>query len=177
MRICLVDNRRPGPVSGEVAGYVAELGPVLAEDHKVTILALDPQLLSIADTVMRLRRTIFATGPEIVHLNNVRGLLLAAVRLAVGSDAAPFQPALVLGLHDDRLRRRSAGWQRRLTGSIRLVVSPSARLLDEHLADGFFAGAMHIVIPYGMPYHAAHLVEAYRRVLIDRRTGDLGRAA
>ena len=177
MRICLIDNRQPGPVSGEAAGYVAELGPALADEHKVSILTLEPGLFSLANTVIRLRRTISTNNPEIVHLNHVTGSLLAAVRFAVGSDAGPFRPVLVLGLHDDRLRRRSAGWHRRLTGSIRLVVSPSARLLDEHLADGFFSDAMHAVIPYGMPYHAAHLIDAYRRLLIDRRTGDLGRAA
>lgn len=177
MRICLVDNRQPGPISSEAAGYVGELGPALAEEHKVAVLQLDPGAVALPNTVLRLRRAIAREQPEIVHLNQVSGLMLAGIRVAVGSDAAPFQPVLVLGLHDDRLRRRSAGWHRRLTDSIRLVVSPSARLLDEHLADGFFAHAMHAVIPYGTPYHAARLVDAYRRLLIDRRTGDLGRAA
>ena len=177
MRICVIDNRQAGQLSEEAAGYVAELGPALAEAHKVAILTLEPRLVSLPNSVMRLRRAIALNHPEIVHLNNVSGLLLAGVRVTIGSDAAPFQPALVLGLHDDRLRRRSAAWHRRLTGSVRLVVSPSARLLDEHLADGFFPTAIHVVIPYGMPYHAARLLEAYRRLLIDRRTGDLGRAA
>lgn len=177
MRICLIDNRQPGPLSEQSAGYVAELGPALAEDHKVAILTLEPRLVSLPNAVMRLRRALATNHPEIVHANNLSGLSLAAARLAIGSDAAPFQPALVLGLHDGRLRGRSVRWHRRLTGSVRLVVSPSARLLDEHLADGFFPTALHVVIPYGMPYHAARLVEAYRRLLIDRRTGDLGRAA
>lgn len=177
MRICLIDNRRPGTVSDEAASYVAELGPALAEEHKVAILTLDPGLASLPQTVLRVRRAISSGHPEIVHLNQATAVMLLAVRLAAGSDAAPFQPALVLGLHDDRLRRRSLAWHRRLTGSVRLVVSPSARLLDEHLADGFFPSAIHAVIPYGLPYHASHLTQAYRRLLIDRRTGDLGRAA
>ena len=93
--------------------------------------------------------------------------------LAIGSDIEPFRPTIVLGLHDDRLLRRALAFHRWMTRSIKLVISPSSKLLDRHLAQDFFPGAVQEVIPYGMPYHAARLADAYRRLLIARRSGDL----
>lgn len=174
MRICLIDNRSVGDLSPEAAGYVGELGPALAEDNRITILTVELGLRRLPWTMARVRRALGATQAEIVHLNNLGGLTLAGIVFAIGSDVEPFRPTVVLGLHDDRLLRKGIAFNRWMTGSIRLVVSPSSKLLDRHRAEGFFSTALHEVIPYGMPYHGARLAEAYRRLLLNRRTGSLG---
>ncbi|TMD39562.1 MAG: hypothetical protein E6I88_12025 [Chloroflexi bacterium] len=173
MRICLIDNRSAGVLVPEAAGYVGELGPALAEDQRVTILTIEPGLRRLPGTTARVRRSLSQNQPEIVHLNNLTGLTLAGIMLAIGSDIEPFRPTIVLGLHDDRLLRRALAFHRWMTRSIKLVISPSSKLLDRHLAQDFFPGAVQEVIPYGMPYHAARLADAYRRLLIARRSGDL----
>jgi hypothetical protein len=177
MRICLIDSRSAGARPPEAAGYVGELGPALAEDHRVTILTVEPGVRRLPETIARLRRALGQSQAEIVHLNNLDGLALAGITFAIGSDVEPFRPTVVLGLHDDQLLRNAIAFHRWITGSIRLVISPSSKLIDQHLAEGFFRTAAHEVIPYGMPYHAAHLAEAYRRLLTMRRTGDLGNRA
>jgi hypothetical protein len=172
MRICLLDNSRAG-AADEPAAYVGELGPALAEEHRVAILTLEPGLAHWLKARRRVRRMLATERPDIIHLNNLSGLTLAAVLAAVGAQPATLQPPTVVGLHDDRLLRGFSSINRRLTGPIGLVVSPSARLLDQHLERGFFDRALTDVIPYGMPYHAARVAQAYRRVIIARRTGGL----
>jgi hypothetical protein len=174
MRICLIDSRSAGALSPEAAGYVGELGPALAEDNRVTVLTIEPGLHQLPWTMARVRRALGASEAEIVHLNNLSGLTLAGILVAIGNDVEPFRPTIVLGIHDDRLLRSIGALHRWVTRSIRLVISPSSKLMDQHLARGFFPASMHEVIPYAMPYHASRLAEAYRRLLIGRRTGGLG---
>ena len=173
MRIALLDNRQANLV-GQAATYVAELGPQLATDHRVTILTIEPGLRHLLHELRRVRRMVAADQPEVVHVNNLSGLALAAVVWALDHQPVKGSQPIALGIHDDRLLRHRVAFNRRLTGAAGLVVSPSGVLLDRHLAHGFFAGAIQVVIPYGMPYHAEQLANGYRRLLINRRTGRLG---
>ena len=172
MKICLLDNSQAG-AGDEPAAYVGELGPALAEEHRVAMLTLQPGLAHWLTARRRVRRMLASERPDIMHLNNLSGLTLAAVLAAVDAQPATLQPPIVIGLHDDRLLRGFTSLDRRLTRPVGLVISPSARLLDQHLERGFFSRALADVIPYGMPYHAARVAQAYRRLIIARRTGGL----
>jgi hypothetical protein len=173
MRICLVDGTAAAGVPAEAAAYVPELGPVLAEDHKITIVTVDSGLLGRLRALRRLRKAMAADRPELVHINNVSGWTLVVLLLVI-RETGTVAPALALGIHSDALLRAHLGLNRRSTGAFGLVVSPSASLLDRHLAQSFFDNANHEVIPYAMPYHAARLMAAYRRLLATHRAGDLG---
>src|SRR2546421_2689600 len=107
MRICLIDNRSCGMLAPEATGYVGELGPALAEDHRVTILTIEPGFRRLPGSIGRVRHSLSQSQPEVVHLNNLTGLTLAGIMLAIGSDIEPFRPTIVLGMHDDRLLRRN----------------------------------------------------------------------
>jgi hypothetical protein len=170
MRITLVDGRPAH--SSQATDYVAELGPILAEEQQITILTLAPGVANFPASYHRLRQNLLTDRPEIVHLNNLNGSSLAAVTLAIGNLASAFQPALAITLHDDRLFRFAA-LNRALTRSAELVIAPTALLLDQHLAHGFFPRAARQVIPYAMPYHADRLADAYRRLLNAHRAGEL----
>ena len=172
MKICLLDSAASELLTGDAATYVGQLGPALAEEHRIRIVSVKPGIARALPTAVKLRRVLAADHPEIVHINNLSGLPLAAVLYAVAS--VTLSPAVAIGLHDDLLLRRLLELNRALTRSIGLVVSPSLSLLDRHRAAGFFPNAMHEVIPYAMPYHAARVVAAYRGLLIRRRSGDLG---
>ena len=173
MRICLVDGTSAAGVPGEAAAYVAELGPVLAEDHKVTIVTVDSGLLGTLRALRRLRKALAADRPELVHINNVSGWPLVLLLLVI-RETGIVRPALALGIHGESLHRRQLGLNRRSTRAFGLVISPSASLLDGYLAQNYFARAIHDVIPYEMPYHASRLMASYRRLLATRRAGDLG---
>jgi hypothetical protein len=173
MKICLIENRAPGELPAAAAGYVAELGPALTDEHRVSILTVDPGIAHWLATNLRTRRCLKQDASEIVHVNNLTGAALGAVIDALGAVPQTFKPQLVIGLHDERLLSRQQGMNRWLTRSAGLVVSSSSRLLDEHLARGFFGSAITDVIPYGMPYHAVRVAQAYRRLIISRR-GRLG---
>lgn len=174
MRIALLDGH---PAGGDEPAYVAELGPVLAEQHRVTIVTLTPGILNLPATVGRIRRCLLTDRPEVLHLNHLDSAALAGALAGVSAVAPAFQPPIALTLHDDRLLKGLSGLDRMLSRRVALVVSPSAALLDAHLAQDFFASALHEVIPYGMPYHADRLVDAYRRLINARRAGSLGNRA
>jgi hypothetical protein len=173
VRIVFLDSASRG--EDERSSYVGEVAPVLAEDHQVSIVSVYPGLLNSFGTMRRVRRAIINDLPDILHLNHIDGAALGAVTFMVSE--ASIQPPIVFGLHDDSLLRHGSRLNQTLTRNVRLVISPSASLLDQHLARGFFPNAMRAVIPYEMPYHGGHLVEAYRRMLIARRAGDLGNRA
>jgi hypothetical protein len=175
VKILLLDRESALGLDEPAASYVGELAPVLAEDHRVSVLTVKPNLLRIPSTTARVRRAVLEERPDILHINNLSGAALTAIVFVINEGA--YQPAMALGLHDDRLLLHSKIINRSASRSIKLVVSPSSSLLDRYLAGGFFSNAAHEVIPYGMPYHAGHLIEAYRRLLRDRRTGGLDRAA
>jgi Glycosyl transferase 4-like domain len=173
MRICLVDGTPAPGVPGEGADYVAELGPVLAESHAVTIVTVGSGLLGSLRALRRLRTALAEDRPDVVHVNNVSGWRLALLLLVI-RETGIVRPALALGIHGESLLARQLGLNRRSTRAFGLVVSPSASLLDRHLAQNFFANAIHDVIPYEMPYHASRLMAAYRRLLATHRAGNLG---
>lgn len=154
--------------------YVAKLGPQLATEHRVTILTIQPGIRHLPVAVGRVRRMIAVDAPEVIHLNHLAGQALAAVLWAIDQQRVTSSLPIALGIHDDRLLRHSVALNRRLTRAVGLVVSPSGALLDRHLADDFFAKALHEVIPYEMPYHAEQLIHAYQRLLTTRRTGSFG---
>jgi Glycosyl transferases group 1/Glycosyl transferase 4-like domain len=141
----LVDNRQPASCADGAAIYVGQLAPALAEDHQLTILTVPPRVSQAGSALGAIRRAMAAERPEIVHLNNLAGLSLAAVLWAVG-DRIP----VALSLHDDRLLRAPRTLNRWLAGKVALVISPSHYLLEEHLRQGFFGQAIQQVLPYGI---------------------------
>lgn len=176
MRIALLENRS-AEASGEAGNYVAELAPLLAQDHRVIILTILSSIGRLPAEVGRIRRLVSKDRPDVVHINNLSGPALAATLWAIGQERLAGSPPIALGLHDDRLIKSTTGLNRTLTRSVRLIVSPTSSLLDRHLAMAFFPTAITEVIPYQMPYHLDRLVRAYQRLLTDNRIGGLGRAA
>jgi glycosyltransferase involved in cell wall biosynthesis len=103
--------------------------------------------------------------PDVVHIHNWVGLSLAATLAAVGE-----RIPVAMTLHDyallcayasirhpdghacapDLLCRSLAAFNRRLTASVRLAISPSHYVLDQHLRRGFFHRAAQQVLPYGL---------------------------
>ena len=121
-----------------------------------------PQIASNVRAIMAEER------PDLVHVHNSLGLSLAAVltNLKRGSHRTP----VALTLHDyglccaygtirhpdghlcrpDLACRLMTNFNRRLTGSVDLAISPSRYVMDEHLRRGFFPRASGQLLPYGL---------------------------
>jgi glycosyltransferase involved in cell wall biosynthesis len=176
MKVCLVDSRKAPLIADGVATYVGSLTPALAEDHRVTIVTVQPGLLYLPGTTAAIQRTVERDRPDVLHIHNLVGLELAAILWAV-SGAVP----VALTLHDDQLLRLPAAINQWLTGSVGLVISRDADRLERHLRYGLFRRCLQEVLPYGsfydMRFHSARLASAYRRLIAAHRTGGLDRAA
>jgi glycosyl transferase family 1/glycosyl transferase family 4 len=145
MKILLVDHRQPVSMADGAAVYVSQLGPALAQEHRVVIVTVKPGALHVPGTVRAIRRVIASERPELVHLNNLAGLSLGAVLWAIGD-----RPPVVMSLHDYRLLARPRAMNRWLTGRVGLAISPSHYALDEHFRAGFFRQAIRQILPYGV---------------------------
>lgn len=145
MKILLVDNRSTRSSADGAAIYVAQLGPALAEEHRVDILTVEGQLPQVVGCLSRLRRAVSHDRPDVVHLNNLSGLTLLSVLWAI-----PKETAVAMSLHDYRLLERGRQLNLSITGRIGLVVSPSHYALDAHTRSGFFPHAIKIILPYGL---------------------------
>jgi hypothetical protein len=171
MKILLVDRQWPDSVHHEAAAYVAELAPLLAENHRVTVVTIPANWLKLPFATARISRAL-QQRPDVVHVNNLQGVLLAAVLSTIGRRAP-----VAIGLHDNRLRQGLVFLNRAATAGAGMAIGPSSDLLEQHRADGFFRTALGQVIPYQMPYHAERLLQAYRDLLIHRRVGGLDNRA
>ena len=145
MKIALIDNRIPDSQADGASVYVAQLGPALAQEHRVSILNLAPGLPSLVPAVQRIRRMVIDDRPDIVHLNNVSGPTLAAVLWGLDGRAP-----VAMSLHDYRLIEGWRGLNRSLTRSVGLVISPSNYVLGRHLRFDFFSPSIKLVLPYGI---------------------------
>jgi hypothetical protein len=145
MKICLVDNRLPNSLADGAAVYVAQLGPALAQNHRVSVVTLKPGPPHLLQAIRATGRMIANDQPDVVHLNNLSGLTLAAVLWAIDN-----RFPLALSLHDYRLIDRWRGLNRSLTARVGLVIGPSNYALDRHLRHGFFEHAVKLVLPYGI---------------------------
>ncbi len=114
----------------------------------------------------QVRRVLAVERPDVVHVHNWIGLSLSAVLAA----SRPLGIPTVLTLHDysllciyaalyhpdghacgpDRPCRLLTAFHRRLTAPVRLVISPSAYVLDAHRRRGLFRGAELRRLPYGI---------------------------
>lgn len=172
MKICLVDSRKAPLIADGVATYVGSLVPHLAEDHRVTIVTVNPGLLHLPGTTAAIYRAIEPGRPDVVHVHNLVGPELAAILWAVSS-AIP----VALTLHDDQLLERPAAISQWLTSSIGLVISPDSDRLERHLLHGLFRHSLQEVLPYGsfydMRFHSTRLASTYRRLVTAHRTGGL----
>jgi hypothetical protein len=172
MKICLVDSRKAPLIADGVATYVGSLTPVLADDHRVRIVTVEPGLLHLPRTTAAIYRAIEGDRPDVLHVNNLVGLELAAILWAVSS-ATP----VALTLHDEQLLGPPAAISHWLTSSVGLVISPDSDRLERHLLQGLFRRSLQEVLPYGsfydMRFHSARLASAYRRLISAHRTGGL----
>jgi hypothetical protein len=172
MKICLVESRKAPLIADSVATYVGSLAPVLAEDHRVTIITVDPGVLHLPRTASAIQLGIDHDRPEVVHLNNLAGSTLATILWAI-ADAAP----VALTLHDDQLLQGPVAINQWLTSSVGLVISPVTDRLERHLRRGLFRRTLQEILPYGsfydMRFHSARLAAAYRRLITSSRAGGL----
>jgi hypothetical protein len=172
MKICLVDSRKAPVIADGIATYVGSLMPSLAEDHRITIVIVEPGVLHLPGTTAAIHRVIENDRPDVLHVNNLLGSELAAI-LWADSNVAP----VALTLHDDRLLRLPAAISQWLTSSVGLVISPDSDRLERHLLRGLFRRSLQEVLPYGsfydMRFHSARLASAYRRLISAHRTGGL----
>ena len=127
--------------------------------------------------------------PDVVHVHNWVGMSLAAT-VSTARRRAP----IAITLHDyplfcaygtvrhpdghlcrpDLPCRLLSAINRQLTRPIRLAISPSHYVLDEHIRRGFFKGAVHRVLPSGLgdPLpHPPHKGEGETRMHDDARKG------
>ncbi len=197
MNIWLVSNLFPPIDQGEAEVYVGELARALAAEHRVVVVTtepgahLEPRREITPDGLTVYRLAPFLRGfdlyhpqvaasishiikrgrPDLVHIHNWRGISLAAVLSSIPSSASRVPVAMTL--HDDSLLSAHAvirALNRSLVNRVGLVISPSHDALQRHLQHGFFRHATQQILPYGdMRFHAARLVEAYRRLLITDR--------
>jgi glycosyltransferase involved in cell wall biosynthesis len=165
VKICLVDNRSPNSLADGAAVYVAQLGPALAQDHRVSVVTLKPGTAHLLRAIRAIRRMIVSDQPDVVHLNNLSGLTPAAVLWAI-DDRIP----VALSLHDYRLIDGWRALNRSVTARIGLVISPSNYALDRHLRHGFFDQAIKMVLPYGID---SPLTESSSPLEREGRGGDL----
>jgi hypothetical protein len=172
VKICLIDTRKAPLIADGVATYVGSLTPALAEDHRVTIVTIQPGLLHLPGTTAAIHRVIEHDRPDVLHVNNLVGPELAAI-LWADSSVAP----VALTLHDDQLLRLPGAISQWLTSSVGLVISPDSDRLERHLLRGLFRRSLQEVLPYGSFYdmrlHSARLASAYRRLITAHRTGGL----
>jgi hypothetical protein len=176
MKICLVDSRKAPLIADGVATYVGSLTPILAEDHQVIIVTLQPGLVHLPATTAAIHRAIEQDHPDVLHVNNLVGPELAAILWAV-SKTVP----VALTLHEDQLLQVPAAISQWLTSAVGLVISPDSDRLERHLHCGLFRRSLQEVLPYGsfydMRFHGARLASAYRRLITAHRAGGLDQHA
>ena len=144
MKLCLI-YRQDATATDAASSYVTRLVPALAEDHRTAVVAIGPGLTEIARAALALRKRVEREPPDILHVNGVGGIALAAVLWA-----ADQRIPVAMSLHNQALLGRFASVHRRLTSSVGLVISPSHYLLDQHLHRGFFRDAIQQILPYGI---------------------------